>query len=250
MWNSCSMRIASVRERLLAALVDAAVVILAMAVVVGLGVRAAVACARIRSEDDEDEADEDEHEDEEDESPFRSRRDGDLDDLDDRSRRIQQRTREFLQSPLVHAPLQGAGAGLAIANRNWRSPGFRVVGLRRVDAHRRAHQRPQRFDRIAARPGTASNHTPVFRSRAHHERDRLRELAPKLKAIQHRYEGDQQAQQRATMEFYKANQINPLAGCGRLAAGPILSQLVLASAIRNGRTAYDRLTGTLVVSDR
>lgn len=92
--------------------------------------------------------------------------------------------------------------------------------------------------------------TPVFRSRAHHERDRLRELAPKLKAIQHRYEGDQQAQQRATMEFYKANQINPLAGCGRLAAGPILSQLVLASAIRNGRTAYDRLTGTIVVSDR
>jgi hypothetical protein len=249
MWNSCSMRVASLRERLLAAMVDAAVVGLGMPVVVGLGIGAAVAYARVRGEDDEDKADQDE--DEEDASPLRSRGDGDLDDQDERSRGIQHRTGEFLQSPLVGAALRGAGAGLAVGNRNWRSPGFRMVGLRRVDARTggpisvRSVLIGMLFDQ--ARQATTR---PLVQCRAHRERDRLRELAPKLKEIQHKHEADLQAQRRAMMEFYKANQVNPLAGCGWLVAGPILSQLVLAIAIRNGRTAYDRVTGTIVVSDR
>jgi 60Kd inner membrane protein len=245
------MRVASLRERLLAAVVDAAVVGLGIAVVVGLGIGAAVAYARVRGEDDDDNADQDEDEDEEDATPLRSRGDRDLDDQDDRSRGIQHRTGEFLQSRLVGAALRGAGAGLAIANRNWRSPGFRVVGLRRVDARTggpisvRSVLIGQLFDQV--RQATTR---PLFRPRAHRERDRLRELAPQLQEIQHKYEADLQAQQRAMREFYKANQVNPLAECGWLVAGPILSQLVLAIAIRNGRTAYDRLTGTIVVSDR
>ena len=243
------MRVASLRERLLAAVVDAGLVGLGMAVVVGLGIGAAVAYARVRGEDDEDKADEDE--DEEDASPLRSRGDGDLDDQDDRSRGIQHRTAEFLQSPVVGAALQGAGAGLAIANRNWRSPGFRVVGLRRVDARTggpisvRSVLIGVLFDQ--ARQAATR---PLFRSRAHRERDRLRELAPQLKEIQHKYEADPQAQQRAMKEFYKANQVNPVAGFGWVVVGPIFSQLVLATAIRNGRTVYDRLTRTTVVSDR
>ncbi|MGH2887090.1 MAG: YidC/Oxa1 family membrane protein insertase, partial [Solirubrobacteraceae bacterium] len=199
----------------------------------------AVAYARVRGEDEEDT------------SPLRSRGGGDLDDQGDRSRGSQHRTGEFLQSSLVRAALQGAGAGLAIANRNGRSPGFRLVGLRRVDAHTggpisvRSVLIGVLFDQ--ARQATTR---ALFRSRAHRERDRLRELAPKLKEIQHKYEADRQAQQRAVKEFYKANQVNPLTGCGWLVAGSILSHLVLAIAIRNGRTAYDRLTGTIVISDR
>lgn len=245
------MRLASLRERLLAAVVDAAVVGLGMAVVVGLGIAAAVAYTRVQSEDDEDTLDQDEDEDEEDASALWSRGDGDLDDQDDRSRGIQHRTGEFLQSPLVGAVLRGSGAGLAIANRNWRSPGFRVVGLRRVDARTGGPMSVRSvligvlFDQ--ARQAATR---PLFRSRAHRERDRLRELAPQLKEIQHKHEADLHAQQRAMMEFYKSNQVNPRAECGWLVAGPILSQLVLAIAIRNGRTAYDRLTGTIVVRDR
>jgi hypothetical protein len=52
------------------------------------------------------------------------------------------------------------------------------------------------------------------------------------------------------MEFYKANRVNPLAGCGWQLAGPFISQLVLALATRDGRTVRDRITGTAVIVDR
>lgn len=71
----------------------------------------------------------------------------------------------------------------------------------------------------------------------------MAELAPKLKEIEYKYGADLQARQRAVREFYEANEVNPFAGCGSLVAGPILSQLALAIAIRNGRTAYDPSRG-------
>jgi hypothetical protein len=52
------------------------------------------------------------------------------------------------------------------------------------------------------------------------------------------------------MDFYKANGLSPLGGTGWALAGPIVSQLVLAIAIRNRRTVHDRVTGTVVVADR
>jgi hypothetical protein len=251
MWNSCPVRVASSRERLLAALVDAAVLICGMVVAVGLGVGAALAYARVRSEDDEDEADPAEGEDEEDASPMRSPGDGDLDDQDDLSPATHHRTEEFLQSPLLRAALFGAGAGLAVANRNWRSPGFRVVGLRRVDARTggpvsvRSVLTGVLFDQ--ARQAAAR---PLFRSRVARQRDRVRELAQKLNEIERKHADDQPARRRAVKEFYEANGGKPLPGCGWQLAGPVFSQVVLAAAIRNGRTVYDRLTGTTVIADR
>lgn len=252
MWNSWPMRVASLRERLLAALVNAAVVILGIGVVVGLGIGAAVAYTRARGDGDEDEADEDEDEYEEDMSPLGSRGDRDgSDDQDDQSRAIQHRTDEFPRSLLVRAALRGAGAGLAIANRNRRSPGFRLVGLRRVDARTGGpiSVRSVLIGVLFDQAWQAATR-PLFRSRVHRRLDRMAELAPKLKEIEHKYRDDLQARQRAVMELYEANEIRPFAGCGWLVAGPILSQLVLAVAVRNGRTAYDRLTETIVVSDR
>src|SRR5207237_4165650 len=41
----------------------------------------------------------------------------------------------------------------------------------------------------------------------------LQALQPQLKAIQQRYKDDKQRQQREMMEFYKKNEINPLASC-------------------------------------
>ena len=42
---------------------------------------------------------------------------------------------------------------------------------------------------------------------------KMRELAPRMKAIQERYKDDKQAQSKATMEMYKKEKVNPLAGC-------------------------------------
>jgi YidC/Oxa1 family membrane protein insertase len=42
---------------------------------------------------------------------------------------------------------------------------------------------------------------------------RMRELQPRIKAIQDRYENDKQAQGKATMELYQKEKVNPMAGC-------------------------------------
>ena len=42
---------------------------------------------------------------------------------------------------------------------------------------------------------------------------KMRELAPRMKAIQERYKDDKQAQSKATMEMYQKENVNPLAGC-------------------------------------
>ncbi len=258
MWNPCRMGVASIRERFLAGLVDAAVVILGMVVVVGLGIGAAAAYARVERVDDADETEEEVQE----KAPLGSPSDGEgVDDLDDRScgiehsgsgpdRSVPGRVRAALRSPLLGAALGGAGAGLAIANRNWRSPGFRVMGLSRVDARSggpvtvRSALIGGLFVQVRE---TATK--DLFQSHVHGQRNRMEELAPQLREVEHKYAADSQARQRAVMEFYKENSINPLAGCGWSVAGAMLSQLILAAATRGGRTVYDRLTGTIVIRD-
>jgi len=42
---------------------------------------------------------------------------------------------------------------------------------------------------------------------------RMRELQPRIKAIQDRYETDKQAQSKAMMELYQKEKVNPMAGC-------------------------------------
>ena len=106
------MWVASLRLRLLAAVVDAALIIGGMAAAVGLGIGGVVAYARLRGDENDEE-------------------EGSKEDGPSAIRRV---TGEFRQSPELRAALWGASAGLAVAGRNWRSPGFRVVGLRRVDA--------------------------------------------------------------------------------------------------------------------
>ena len=54
----------------------------------------------------------------------------------------------------------------------------------------------------------------------------LQALQPQIKAIQQRYKDDKQRQQREMMDFYKENQINPLASCF-----PLLLQLPVFIAL-------------------
>jgi YidC/Oxa1 family membrane protein insertase len=54
----------------------------------------------------------------------------------------------------------------------------------------------------------------------------LQALQPQIKAIQQRYKDDKQRQQREMMDFYKKNEINPLASCF-----PLLLQLPVFIAL-------------------
>ncbi len=209
-------------------MVDAAVGIGAMAAVVGLGFAAAAAYARFRGDGDAREGDE-----------------------EDEPSDIHRTTREFPQSPQLRAALWGASAGLAVAGRNRRGLGFRVVGLRRVEA-----QTGGNVSVRSALIGVLFDQTcqaatiRLFGSLAQRQRDHISALAPQMEAVTRKYPGDPQARQRAVMKFYEVNDVNPLGGCGWSLAGPFVTQLVLALASPGGRTVRDRITGTGVIVDR
>jgi hypothetical protein len=234
------MRVASVRLRFLAALVDAAVVLGAMAALVGVGIAGVVVYGRVRGDDRGPDGPQ--------EGDEQDQPDG---DGEDEPVDLHRAPSGAAQPSWLHSALAGAGAGLAVAGRNWGGPGFRALGLRRVDAHTggtvrvRSALRGAWFDQAQQ---TAARQ--LFSSRARRERARISALGPQLRAVQRKYAGDPQARQRAVIDFSKTNEVTPFAGCGWQLAGPVVFQLVLALGTREGRTIRDRLTGTRVILDR
>jgi hypothetical protein len=235
------MRVAALRLRLLAALVDAAVVIGGLAAVVGLVIAGVVAHGRIRGPDDEHECDD---------AEGQEARNQDAEGEDEASE-IPYAAQEFRPSLQAQAALWGAGAGVAVAGRNWRGPGFRVVGLRRADAQTGGFVsvRSALIGLLFDQAWQAATR-PLFRSRVQRRPDRISGHSRELRSLERKYADDPQARQRAETEFYKANAVNPFAGCGRQFAGLVTTQLVLALASPGGRTIRDRITGTTVVVDR
>ena len=220
-WDAGPMSVVSLRLRLLAAVIDAAVFVAGMTAVIGAGIAAAAVYNHVRGDKDAEhrEADSGQDDDGEDEP------DGIDDDL---SSGVDWATSGSRLSPELHGALRGASAGLAIAGRNWRSPGFRLIGLRRVDAHTggvvtvRSALIGVLFDQA-----WQAAWRPLFRSRVERHQSRLRALAPQLKAVERKYRGDPQARSRAVTEFYQFQPCQSgwrlrMAGCrpARIAAHP------------------------------
>jgi hypothetical protein len=101
-------------------------------------------------------------------------------------------------------------SGLVVAERNWRGPGFRVVGVRRVDA--------QTGGAVSVRSAL------------------LGVLFDQVWQAVTRSLFRTQARQRRVGELYQANDVNPLAGCSWQLARAVISQLILALGSRRGRT--------------
>lgn len=177
------MRVVSLRLRLLAAFVDAATVGSGMAACIGSVIAGVVGYSRLRGDKGAayGEADGGQHDDGQGESDAIE---------DDAPSRVDRATRGSRQSPELQVALRGASAGLAIASRNWRTPGFRLIGLRRVDAHTgggvtvRSALAGVLFDEA-----WQSAWRPLFRSRAKRHQTRLRALAPQLRAVERNNRG-------------------------------------------------------------
>ncbi len=236
------MRVASLRLRLLAALVDAVIAVAAIGALIGVAVAGAVVYKRVRGDEGE---------------PSGEDADGDDDDgahEPDQGAEpsgIEWPSPESGRSAHLHRALAGASRGLAIAGRNWRGPGWRLLGLRRVDAYTggivtaRSALIGVLFDQA-----WQAAWNPFFLPRAKRQQTRLRALAPQLKAIEGEHAGDPRARQQALAAFYKSNPVNPVGSCGWALAGGLISQLTLALSARGGRTIRDRVTGTSVIVDR
>jgi hypothetical protein len=156
----------------------------------------------------------------------------------------------FQLSAAQRIALWVAVAGLSTLSRNWRAPVWRLLGLRRVDEQTggpvsvRSALVGEVFDeglRVAIRR--------LFRSRTSRDRRRLAALRPQMKAIERQYADDPPRRQRALLDFYKANQVDPLASCAWQSVPGSLSSLLVALWSPGGRSIRDRVTGTVVVVD-
>jgi 60Kd inner membrane protein len=157
---------------------------------------------------------------------------------------------EFWQSAWWRGASQVATVALAPVGRNWRGPGYRVLGLRRVDAHSggpvsiRSAVVGATFD-SAWRAATLS----LSRPRLNREQERMTALQAQMKEIERKYGADAEARQKALMQFYKTKGVSPLPACAWGTLPGLLVQLLVLACSRHGQTIRDRVTHTVVILD-
>ena len=106
-----------------------------------------------------------------------------------------------------------------LAIRNWRTPGDRAMGLRRVDV-RTGGPVSVRSTLVRVGVHTASRELNRWIQRPLHQRslERARGLKAELKEAREVRAGDREAQKRAMAEVLKRNPVRPWASCSR---GPL-----------------------------
>lgn len=141
------------------------------------------------------------------------------------------------------------GAVLQVQGRNWRSPGYRVVGLRRVEA-RTGGPVSLRSGLINVLVATAwSRSTRVLLRRVEtRQKQRLAAVDAEIKAAQDAHRDDPEAARRAITEIYKRHRLNPLRSCLPAIASTLVLQLPAFWSPRN-QTVPERLTGTVVINE-
>jgi hypothetical protein len=153
-----------------------------------------------------------------------------------------------LQPSTLPRLIAGAGPGLAVAVRNYASPGYRLMGLRRVDARTGGPVRASApvigscFDQLSQAVVKS-----LFGTRIDARQTRVRALQPQIDVLRSRYSHDPDALQEAMTEFYAQNRLNLWSGCGQLLAGHLIWNVGVFLGSREGRTVRDRLTGTAVI---
>lgn len=157
---------------------------------------------------------------------------------------------EFWQSARWQRAVQVATLALAPAGRNWRSLGYRLLGLRRVDARADAPVSIRSavveaiFDSVW-QPATNS----LSRPRLSREKERLTALRTQMEEIEREYAADEEARGKALMQFYRTNRVSPLPVWGWSVLPALLVQLLDLLFSTQGRTIRDRVTHTVVIVD-
>lgn len=149
---------------------------------------------------------------------------------------------------LLSNGVSGAFMGIAIATRNSRGPGFRVVGLSRVSVNSGGPVGISGalvglyFDNWC----TAAVKT-TFGARLSRPLAQAGELQLELAARQRESNGDKEGLQRATTELFAKSKSSFLSGCAWQVVGQVGLSALLLLGSREGRTVRDRITGTIVI---
>jgi hypothetical protein len=120
----------------------------------------------------------------------------------------------FASSPHWQAAKRGASAAAAVATRNWRSPGYRILGLRRVEVRTggpvsvRSSIVECAVSRTLAQLSLQLTQPWQARSRR-----RFQAIHADIEELRRAHPDDPTAQQRAMAELLKRGDVNPMASC-------------------------------------
>jgi uncharacterized RDD family membrane protein YckC len=215
------LRIASLRRRALASLIDTVVLLLPVMVVAGGGVWLYMTYVGRRSDEEDRPLDFAER------LPFRR-----------------------LGEPRGRLAMWAVSAPIEIGLRNWRSPGARAMGLRRVDV-RTGGPVSVRSAVMRNAVDTASSELNRWLQRPFNERfaERQRALQTDLSELRQAYPDDDEGELRArTREVYRRHNLRPWEGCVRGLFGVVPKYLPALWSARN-QTLPERAAGIIVVVD-
>ena len=216
------LEIASLQRRALASAIDGAVLVLPAALAAGGGVWLYMT--------------------------YRDRRSGEEDPRFDFAERLPFR---HLAEPRWRFAMWALAAPIEIRLRNWRSPGARAMGLRRVDA-RTGGPVSVRSAVIRNVVDTASQELYRLVQRPFQARlsERHRAVQAELRELRRTRGDDDDAQQRASIkEVYRRHNLRPWSSCARGLLGGVPKYLPAFWSARH-QSLPDRVAGIVVVVDR
>jgi hypothetical protein len=156
-----------------------------------------------------------------------------------------QRMRRFWRQPWI----QGLGLARIVGFRNVRSPGQRLMGIRRADARSGGPvSAPSAIVREWSSSMMRTLLTQLVDPLQRRGQARLQALQPQLTAIQQQHMDDEVSRDRAVMDFYKKHNINPLHSCLPALVAAIAPDLP-AFWTRRHQTLPEQLAGIVVVRD-
>jgi uncharacterized RDD family membrane protein YckC len=152
--------------------------------------------------------------------------------------------------PRLFRTITAVGHAAAVPGRNWRGPGSLLLRTRLADGRTGGPVTVRSAFILTAVSGIEQEAVrPLIRRAASRMKTRSAALKPRMDEIRRATAGDKEAQQRALMDLYQAEGVNPLAGClSPLAAGFAFKLPALWSP--RHQTIGDRLAGVVVVVDR
>jgi RDD family len=148
-------------------------------------------------------------------------------------------------NPVVWA----TAAAVGVPMRNWRSPGYRALGLRRVDV-RTGGPLSARNTLVQQLVVIASGQLRRRLMGPWNTRNkrRLEALKPQLAEVRGAHADDPEAQRRALKEFYTRHRVSPAASCAPTLLGAAVTQAPVLWSPLN-QTIPERLAGIVVVQD-
>jgi hypothetical protein len=157
--------------------------------------------------------------------------------------------RPFRDSARWRAVVWVALEAARLPTRNWRSPGYKALGLRRVDVSTREPLSVGQvlvYDFVALASGQLRGR--LMKPWLTRRKERLEALRPELKEAERAHAGDVPAQQRAMKEILDRNRVNPARSCAPVLAGAAVSRAPVLWSPLN-QTVGERLAGIVVVQD-